>query len=152
MKTKRFFLFGLPTVLLALGLVLAGCDTGGGGDSSSGNPVPVTLATFVGTYTGTFNSNGTMLMVTASSLTINGTVPPTIYGVTISEGGSNAIVSWYYLIDADNKKIGIATIHNAEGTKSIYLGGDAVNNNASALGISPTGIITSTIRGMGTKN
>jgi hypothetical protein len=29
MKTKRFFLFGLPVVLLALGLVFAGCDTGG---------------------------------------------------------------------------------------------------------------------------
>jgi hypothetical protein len=28
MKTKRFFLFGLPAVLLALGLVLAGCDNG----------------------------------------------------------------------------------------------------------------------------
>jgi hypothetical protein len=38
MKTKRFFLFGLPAVLLALGLVLAGCptdsdDDGGGGDN-----------------------------------------------------------------------------------------------------------------------
>jgi hypothetical protein len=37
MKIKRFFLFGLPVLLLALGLVLAGCggdddEDGGGGD------------------------------------------------------------------------------------------------------------------------
>jgi hypothetical protein len=93
-----------------------------------------------------------MLMVTASSLAINGTVPPAIHGVTISEGGSNAIVSWYYRIDANHGKFGIATVHNAEGAKSIYLGGDAVNNNAGALGISPTGIISYGITGMGTKN
>jgi hypothetical protein len=41
MKAKRFLVFGLPVLLLALGLVLTGCDTGstnGGGDpSGSGN-------------------------------------------------------------------------------------------------------------------
>jgi hypothetical protein len=38
MRTKRFFIFGLPAVLLALGLVLAGCDTGSssGGDEGGG--------------------------------------------------------------------------------------------------------------------
>jgi hypothetical protein len=56
MKTKRFFLFGLPVVLLALGLVvsasltLAGCSTdsddsgtkeiGGGGDEEAGGGQP----------------------------------------------------------------------------------------------------------------
>jgi endo-1,4-beta-xylanase len=38
MKTKRFFVFGLPAVLLALGLVLVGCptdgDDGGGNDTT----------------------------------------------------------------------------------------------------------------------
>jgi predicted small secreted protein len=38
MNTKRFFLFGLPVVLLALGLVLAGCDTEGG-DGAESDPV-----------------------------------------------------------------------------------------------------------------
>jgi hypothetical protein len=34
MKTKRFFVFGLPVALLALGLVLAGCDNPSGGSRS----------------------------------------------------------------------------------------------------------------------
>jgi hypothetical protein len=38
MKTKRFFLFGLPAVLLALGLVLAGCDTGSSSDDDDPPP------------------------------------------------------------------------------------------------------------------
>jgi hypothetical protein len=64
MKTKRFFLFGLPVVLLALGLVLAGCgddddDDGGNGGGGGGGDAAATIsgtprmgATLTVTYTG----------------------------------------------------------------------------------------------------
>jgi fibronectin type 3 domain-containing protein len=45
MKTKRFFVFGLPAALLALGLVLAGCDNPSGGGRGPTNPSGSDLST-----------------------------------------------------------------------------------------------------------
>jgi hypothetical protein len=63
MKTKRFFLFGLSAVLLALGLVLAGCDDGSDDDSSGtgggGNP-------FEGTWNGTATLDETSASATVT--------------------------------------------------------------------------------------
>lgn len=36
MKHNKTFVLGMSAILLAFGLVLAGCDTGGGGDNPSG--------------------------------------------------------------------------------------------------------------------
>jgi hypothetical protein len=70
MKTKRFFIFGLLLVLLALGMVLAGCDNGSTSGEWEGN------TTLVGKWYQTqqmadmelgpalyeFMSNGTLLV------------------------------------------------------------------------------------------
>jgi hypothetical protein len=126
MKTKRFFLFGLPAVLLAvsasltLGLVLAGCgdDDEEDGDGGGGG---ATLPDYAGTYTGTFNQSKSplVLTVTADSLSINDSATTTISSVTTSAGGSTDYFSWVYL-NAGGAKIGIAV----EGTvvNMIYLG------------------------------
>jgi hypothetical protein len=48
MKTKRFLVFGLSAVLLALGLVLAGCDDGSDDDGDSGVSKSVTITNISG--------------------------------------------------------------------------------------------------------
>jgi hypothetical protein len=79
MKTKRFFLFGLPVVLLALGLVLAGCGGdddggdsdsggGGGGGGGGGNNGPTATISLANTGTNEFT-----LTLTGATWKENGT-------------------------------------------------------------------------------
>jgi hypothetical protein len=145
MKTKRFFLFGLPAVLLALGLVLAGCDDGSDDDSDSGGPA--SLSDFAGTYTGGFTTpTETTLTVTENSLAA-GSV--TISSVTTSEGGTGSSgVTWVYL-NAGGNKIGIACDMGG-GVKTVYLG-TAIVAAVSGLSPTPSGISNGAIIGMGTK-
>ncbi|MDR1231212.1 MAG: hypothetical protein LBK61_07410 [Spirochaetaceae bacterium] len=152
MKTNRFFLFGLLAVLLALGLVLAGCG-GDDDDDSNGGGGPATLSDYAGDYPGAFNQESYTLTVTANSLAINDPATTTISSVTTSEGGTYGTpvpYSWVYL-NADGKKIGIAV----EGTnrKNIYLGQTAVNSFTQYNDTTPatTGIQEGTITGFGTK-
>ncbi|MDR1252556.1 MAG: hypothetical protein LBK62_10365 [Treponema sp.] len=66
MKTKRFFVFGLPVVLLALGLVLAACPTGG---EDSGD--------YVDTFVAVTNIDGLpTLTFVGNALSLSGTVVP----------------------------------------------------------------------------
>jgi hypothetical protein len=100
MKTKRFFLFGLPVVLLALGLVvsasltLAGCSTdsddGNGGTNGNGggdNP-------FVGVWNGTAtlgeNSANATVTVTAAGWNIICTVANMNESGTYTRSGNTA--------------------------------------------------------------
>jgi hypothetical protein len=123
MKTKRFFIFGLPAVLLALGLVLAGCGDDDD-DSSSPPDESAGLSAFAGVYTDGFFTteagNGTTLTVTADALAVDDPSTTTISPVTTSVGGTaSGNASWVYL-NAGGKKIGIAYV--AGSVKVIMLG------------------------------
>jgi hypothetical protein len=78
MKTKRFFVFGLSAVLLALGLVLAGCPTGGG-DNGPGSEVFIVAGSF--TKTGDAG-NGVVKFTLESNDAFSGTVTADSYTVS----------------------------------------------------------------------
>jgi endo-1,4-beta-xylanase len=81
MKTKGFFVFGLPVVLLALGLVLGRCSTDGGADDDDGNDTTfVAVTAITGVPTAALKDIG---------LTLSGTVvPPSATNKTIVWNGS----------------------------------------------------------------
>jgi hypothetical protein len=77
MKTKRFFIFGLPVVLLALGLVLAGC---GEEDGENTDPKKITVTGITDTSStaarillaSNFNDDG--IVASGNGTILNGSV------------------------------------------------------------------------------
>jgi hypothetical protein len=104
MRTKRFFIFGLPAVLLALGLVLAGCDTGsssggdegGGGGGGNGSFDSALAATWHSTQDAAnsgssvafeFTSGGRLTIAGQSNMEITVTTSGGRISATVTTGG-----------------------------------------------------------------
>jgi hypothetical protein len=95
MKTKRFFLFGLPAVLLALGLVLAGCDDGSGsgsGGGGSGNFDSALVATWHATQDDADSGANVVFEFSADGALTGDAVTSTI-NVTTSGGRISATIT-----------------------------------------------------------
>jgi hypothetical protein len=97
MKTKRFFLFGLPAVLLALGLVLAGCDDGsgsGGGGGGGGSLDSALVATWHSTQTAADSGESAVFeFKTGGVLVMAGQADGSDFTVTTSGGRISATVT-----------------------------------------------------------
>ena len=62
MKKRSALIFGLPAMVLAFSMVLAGCEdpNGGGGGGGGGGDDGITIDSFVGEWEGITNSNATL--------------------------------------------------------------------------------------------
>jgi hypothetical protein len=95
MKTKRFFLFGLPAVLLALGLVFVSCDNGTNGGEEGGFDSRL-VATWHSTQTAAengdsalfwFEGDGSLTIASQSNMIIKATTSGGTLSMTSTSGG-----------------------------------------------------------------
>jgi hypothetical protein len=132
MKMKRFFVFGLPTVLLALGLVLAGCDNGStsnGGATATISGTPKIGETLTATFSGF--SVDDIYWKSASSLTGES-------GGNISFGSNTyTIREWdagnYIWVEANNEDYSIEVVSERVGPVTAA-GPDTPNDDGGLVG------------------
>jgi hypothetical protein len=137
MKTKRFFLFGLPAVLLALGLVLAGCDNGStdsGGATATISGIPKIGETLTVTFSGFTPSAGDIYWVAASSPT-GGSGDNISFGSnTYTISAAQVSVGDYIWVEASNDdhsievvsaRVGPVTAAGSGGSPSVFINGIA---------------------------
>jgi hypothetical protein len=129
MKKNRVFMMETLAVMLAFGLVLAGCKTDA--DDDNGGPGGITLEGLAGEYSfrdNYYTKHTLSVTVTGSTLTLT-LNETTIPGVTIATGGSaktnfGSPGTWVYLVNSKSEKIGVAFFVPYSNTtdKNIYLG------------------------------